>query len=296
MAKGELDWNDLRYFLAAARAGTLAGAARALGVEHSTIGRRLGALEEAMGAPLVTRAPEGLALTTAGQRLLPRAEEIERAVLGARELVTAQTTRVRLATPSGFSRVLAPYLAAFQARHPGVTIELIGGSRRVDLKQGEADLAIRQGASDDEELVAKKIGDVDWSLYAAPAYLARHAPPSDPRALAGHDLLGFEAGLATVPGARWIDAHGAGANVIMRCREISDLLAGCVAGLGLAVLPATAAALEPALQRLTTEVLGTSKLSIVYRKEMLLAEPVRAVIAFVTEVVRDHLRGVSPGA
>jgi len=164
----------------------------------------------------------------------------------------------------------------------------------VDLKKGEADVAIRQGPSEDEELIARRIGDVQWSLYASEAYLLRHPAPADPRQLAPHDVLGFEERLAGVPGARWIAEHGAGANIVMRCRELTDMLSGCVAGLGLAVLPATAAALEPSLRRLTDEVLGTSGLWIVYRKEVLLAEPVRVVIEFAARVVREYLDSI-PG-
>ena len=287
----DVDWNDLRCFLAAARAGSLAGAARAMGVEHSTVGRRLAALEEAMGAALVTRSPEGLALTAAGKQLLPLVEEMARAAQAGKEALASARTRVRLATPSGFGRVLAPELMTFQAQHPDVTIELSSASRMVDLKKGEADVAIRQGPSADEDLVARTIGDVEWSLYASASYLQRHPAPSDPRDLVGQDLLGFEERLAAVPGARWLERHGKGANVVMRCGELADTLSACVAGIGLAVLPTTAAALEPSLERLTGESLGTSKLYVVYRKESLLSEPVKAVIEFVTQVMRDHLRG-----
>jgi DNA-binding transcriptional LysR family regulator len=293
--RDEIDWNDLRYFLAAARAKTLAGAARALEVEHSTIGRRVTALEQAIGAPLVTRNPEGLVLTAAGEKLVPLVEEIERTVQAARDVVTANKTRVRLATPSGFGRVLAPHLNAFQARHPGVTIELLGGSRKLDLKKGEADVAIRQGPSEDEELITRRIGEVTWSLYASDAYLLRHPGPVDPNQLAGHDLLGFEASLSGVAGARWMEDNSSGANIVMRCRELTDMLSGCVAGLGLAILPSMAAALEPSLHRLTDQVLCTSGLWIVYRKEMLLAEPVRAVIDFATRVVREYLDSITNG-
>jgi DNA-binding transcriptional LysR family regulator len=285
---GDLDWNDLRYFLSAARAGTLAGAARSLEVDHSTIGRRLTALEEVLGVPLLTRGPDGLALTDIGQKLVPLLEDMERAALAARELATSQKTRVRLATPSGFSRYIHRHLPGFQAANPGITIELLSSSRPVDLKKSEADLALRTGPVGDQELVARKIADAGWSLYASPAYLCRHAAPADPRQLSGHDLLGFEAGLAEVPGARWIEEHGQGANVIMRCRELVDMVAACVAGLGLAVLPCMATEEEPALVRLTSEVLGTRRLSLVYRKEVLRSPPVVAVIEFVTEVMRAH--------
>ena len=289
----DIDWNDVRYFLAAARAGTLAGAARALGVEHSTIGRRLTALEEALGAPLFTRGSDGLALTALGQKLVPLAEEMGRAAGALAERAGSQKTLVRLATPSGFGRYINPQLGAFHAQHPTVTIELVSGSRPVDLKKSEAELAIRMGPLDDDELVVRKIADVGWSLYAADAYLARRPAPADPRALAGHDLLGFETSLSGVPGAQWIEEHGRGANVIMRCREMTDLVAACVAGLGLAVLPCMATEGEPALRRLTLEVLGTRRLSLVHRKEVLVAEAVKAVIQFVLQVLSKHAPGMS---
>lgn len=285
----DVDWNDLRHFLAAAKAGTLAGAARALGVDHSTIARRLAALEEALGAALATRGPDGLALTSVGARLLPLVEDIERTVAAAIELAATEKTHVRLAAPSGFGRILSPRLSALQAKHPSVTVELITGSRMVDLKKGEADVAIRNGASQDEDLVAKRIGDAAWSLYASAEYLARRSAPAESRDLSGHDLLGFDTALANVPGAKWIAAHGAGANVVMRCREMSDILAACAAGLGVAVIPVTAAALEPSLQRISSEVLGTSPLFVVYRKELLASEPVRAVVDFAFDVMREYL-------
>jgi DNA-binding transcriptional LysR family regulator len=102
-------------------------------------------------------------------------------------------------------------------------------------------------------------------------------------------VLGFETSLARVPGARWLEQHGQGCNVVMRCRELMDMVAACTAGIGLAVLPLSAAVLEPTLLRLTDEVLGSSKLSVVFRKEVLIAEPIRAVIEFVTEVLRRDL-------
>jgi DNA-binding transcriptional LysR family regulator len=284
---GELDWNDLRTFLAAVRARTLAGAARALGVEHSTVGRRLSALEGALGVALLTRAPAGVELTAAGAAVAPLVEAMERAASQIREAVGALRHRVRLATPTGFGPYLHPHLPAFQAAHPDITIELLSGSQAVDLRRGEADLALRTILTDDDDLIARKLGDTAWSMYAAPSYLARRGAPADPRQLAGHDLLGFEARLAEVPGARWMAEHGTGAAIVMRCREMSDMVAACVAGLGIAVMPCMAAALEPSLRRLTPELLGSRPLYLVYRKEVLVSAPIAAVIDFLRDVFRQ---------
>jgi DNA-binding transcriptional LysR family regulator len=292
---GDLDWNDLRYFLAAARAKTLAGAARALGVEHSTIGRRLGALEESLGVALLTRAPGGVELTAIGEAIAPLVEAMERAARDIAEAVASRAPRVRLATPSGFSRFIAPHLAGFQAAHPGVTLELLSSSRTVDLRRGEADLALRTLLTDDEDLMVRKLAEIGWSLYAADCYLARRPAPADPRALAGHEVLGFEASLSGAPGARWLAEHGAGAVVVMRCRELTDMVAACVAGLGLAVLPGMAAALEPSLRRLTGEVLGTRPLYLVYRKEVLVSPAIAAVADFVTDLFRRQADALAGG-
>ncbi|TJW42980.1 MAG: LysR family transcriptional regulator, partial [Mesorhizobium sp.] len=140
---GEPDWNDLRYFLAAARAGTLSGAARALGVRHTTISRRLTALEGALGVSLVVRRPHGIEITPLGRKLLPLGDDLERAMQALTALVRSGKNRVRLALPSGFSSLFGQSMAAFHKTHANINLELTSGSRPVDLQRGEADLAVR---------------------------------------------------------------------------------------------------------------------------------------------------------
>lgn len=285
----DVEWDQLRYFLAAIRAGSLSAAARALDVEHSTIRRRLLALEQTLAAPLFNRSPDGLTPTPLALELTPLLEEMERAAHAITERVRSRKTRVRLATPSGFGRLLGPHLGEFHTAHPDVILEILGSSRPVDLKRGEADLAIRQGPIvEDDDLVCRPIGDVGWSMYASDAYLQRHPAPADPRQLAGHDLLGFETSISKVPGARFIEEHGAGSNIILRSRELIDLLDACQAGLGLAVLPCLAAIGYPGLRRVTPEVFSTSRLNLVFRKEVLVSEPVKSALEFVTGVLREY--------
>ncbi|HEU4412980.1 MAG TPA: LysR family transcriptional regulator [Polyangiaceae bacterium] len=283
----DFDWNDLRFALAAARAKTLAGASRALSVEHSTVGRRLAALEDALGTPLFVRSPAGLALTPAGEKALPLLEEMERAALALRDLASDGRARVRVAVPSVFGRLLAPHLTAFRASRPLLSVEILSGGRPVDLKRGEADVALRSGPIDDD-LVAKRLCDITWSLYASASYLARRGAPADPRDLSGHDVIGAAADLKGVAAAEWLERHTKGANMVMHCREVSDLLAACVAGVGIALLPCLLADAEPALDRLTPEPLCSNQFWMVYRKESLRAEPVRAVVEFLSEMLRVH--------
>lgn len=284
----DLDWNDLRYFLRAAQAGTLAGAARAMGVDHSTIGRRLSSLERALGAPLVIRAPDGLHLTPLGESLVPLIEEVERAVLAAYGHASQTQTRVRVALPTGFTRLFSANLERLRTAHPQLILELLTGAKAVDLKRGEADLAIRSGPVVDEELIARPLGESGWSLYAAPAYLARRPAPVDPDDLSGHDLIGFDPTLAAVPAAQWIEQRAHGATVVLRSREMSDMQAAALSGAGLAMLPCLGADDEAGLTRLTPRVLATRSLSLVYPREARLSQPVQAVIRFVLDVMREN--------
>ena len=127
----------------------------------------------------------------------------------------------------------------------------------------------------------------------AEAYLARRGAPADPRELCGHEIIGYAESLASVPGAKWLEAHGAGATVALRSREMTDMVAAATAGLGLAVLPCVLGETANGLKRLTEEVLGTRRVSLVYRREMLRTPPARAVINFVATVMRENVNLIS---
>jgi DNA-binding transcriptional LysR family regulator len=290
--QSELDWDDLRYFLEAARARTLAGAARKLGTEHTTVGRRLAALERALGAALVLRGPDGLRLTALGERLLPIAEQIERTVGSLRDLAEQGVVRVRLAVPSGFARLFAAGLGTLRAEHPDLLLEIVSGARVVDLEQSEADLAVRGAPVDDGDLVSRRLCNTGWSLYAAPSYLARRPAPESLDDLGGHDLIGYHPSLSQMPPARWLDERAEHASVVLRSREMTDMVAAASSGIGLAVLPCVLADIDAGLVRLTPDVVATRALSLVYRREMRLSAPVSAVIDFVFDVIRANAAAI----
>lgn len=287
-ADDELNWDDLRYFLQAVRSGTLAGAARTMGVDHSTIGRRLSALERALGAPVVIRGPDGLHLTPLGESLVPLVEEVERAVLSAHGCATQRQARVRLAMPTGFTKLFTTNLAQLRAAYPQLTLELLTGAKVIDLHRGEADLAIRSGPVLDQDLIARPLGESGWSLYASPAYLARHSTPADPDDLSGHEIIGYDLTLSEVPAAKWIEQRMRGATLALRSREMTDMLTAALSGAGLAVLPCLIGDDESGLVRVTPLVLATRLLSLVYPREARLAQPVQAVIRFVVDVMREN--------
>jgi DNA-binding transcriptional LysR family regulator len=281
----DLDWNDLRHLLAAARAGTLAGAARQMGVEHTTIGRRLAALERALGGSLVLRRPDGLTLTALGERVAAAAEQVEQAVAGVRDAAVTEQSRVRVAVPSGFAGLFTPQLHRLRDLQPPIVLELVSGSRIMDLVRGEADLAVRLGPITDPDLVARRVGDIGWSLYAAADYIAHHPPARDPLDLGGHRVIGYDATLGDTPPARWIEAHAASANVVMRSRELVDMVTAAAAGAGIALLPCHLGDTTTQLLRLTPTVLTRRELWLVYRREMRLSAAVQAAIRFTIDVI-----------
>jgi DNA-binding transcriptional LysR family regulator len=289
----KLNWDDLRYFVCAAKFKTLAGTARSLNVEHSTVGRRLSALERSLGAPLFIRGSDGLQLTPLAESLLPLAEQVDRAVMALSDHATQQKVRVRLAMPTGFTKLFTPGLAQLRAQHPELSLELLSESRIVDLKKGEADIAIRAAPVLDGDMVTRKLGESGWSLYASPAYLAGKPEPVDLSDLSNHIIIGYAPSLANSPPGKWMAQYASKASVALRSREMTDMVSAALGGAGLAMLPCFLGDEEPGLRRVTKAVLASREIRLVYRREVRLAEPVRAIIRFVIGVMQDNAERIA---
>jgi len=252
-------WDDLRVFLATQRTRSHAGAARTLRVAPTTVGRRLAALEAAVGARLFQRTPEGLAPTAAALALLPRAERMETEALDAERSVVGADARatgtVCVTCGDGFAHfVISPALPAFLAAHPGLSVEIRAGPRALDLTRGEADLAIRNFRPREKSLVIRRLGIEVQGLYASSAYLARRGRPRSPSDLEGHDLLLLDREYDRVRGQAWLRALAPQARIVLRANSTSTLQAACAAGAGLAILSLAFVVgdsrLEPVLPRL----------------------------------------------
>ena len=299
VTQADLNWADLRFFLRAAQANTLAGTARIMGVEHTTIGRRLTALEKQLGVTLFVRGPRGLSLTQLGKRLLPLVQELECGVHAVQELAVTQRERVRVSMPPGLAGLLMPHLGKLQHEHPDVTIETVSSGRYMGLKRGEVDLAIRLLPVVDESLIVRQLPDMAWSLYASPGYLKRHAAPKDVDDLSGHDLVAYGSDVVAQPSARWIEARSKLARVVLRANEIDTAVTAAVDGAGLAILPCFFADPDSRLKRLTPQVLATRSMWLVYRSDARLSKPIKIAVKFVLDAMRANatrLAGVSrPG-
>ena len=190
-----MNWDDVRIFLAVARSGQILGAARRLELNHATVGRRLTALEEVLGARLFDRRPNGCELTPAGTAFLDHAERMEAATLSARASIggadVALTGTVRVGAPDGFGTAfLAPRLWTLRQRHPDLTVQLVPVPRAFSISRREADIAITIERPEAGRLVAAKLVNYALGFYAGRSYLAQHAPPTDLADLPRHRLVG----------------------------------------------------------------------------------------------------------
>jgi len=285
---GVLDWNDLRYFLAIFRAGTFAGAARELGVEHTTVGRRLSALETALGARLFIRGPDGLVPTGPGRDMLPLAEEMAARAQAIERRLSGNDDRMEGTVRVSISEALSGYLvrrsAGLRERHPGLMVEMLIGNHACDLLRGEADLAVRARPVTEPELVVKKLLCAGWSLYASPSYVSRKGALSDAACLDGHDVIGFDDSMSGTPGGLWLNDHAKGANVAMRGNSVVAVLNAAIGGMGIAAIPCFLGAGEPQLQRLTPRVIGARDMFLVVHPDLARVARVRAVMDFIAEL------------
>jgi DNA-binding transcriptional LysR family regulator len=285
-----LDWNDLRTFLALCRAGTLAGAASALGLNATTVGRRLAALEEGVGARLFDRTREGYLLTQAGRDLVPHAERMEASALAVERDVAGADQRVAgVVRPSTTemigTRFFAPQVTRFHERHPEVTIELSCQFRSVSLARREADIVIRLSRPREDDVVARPLASIRMSLYASPAYLDRRGRPGGD-ALAGHDVILFAASPGFALENDWLAERVDGARVVLRSDSVSSIYAAAAGGLGVALLPRIVADGDAALERIETA--SPPEPRRVWQgihRDLARTPRIQAVAAFVSEVM-----------
>ncbi len=241
------EWSDLRHFLAVARHGSTLAAARALGVNQSTVHRRLAELERRVGHPLVLRHPTGYRLTETGQSLLPYAQSVENAVIALERRIDGLDTglegTIRLTCPEPIvARLTAsPLLERFHQRYPGVRVEFAMSDRYLDLARGEADVALRSGDPDDPDLVGRKIADSVWAVYASKSYVQHHGRPDSAADLARHSLVGFDGTMAGHRAAKWLAEVAPGATIAARNNSVLGVLLAVKSGVGVAPLPTTIA-------------------------------------------------------
>jgi DNA-binding transcriptional LysR family regulator len=233
-----LEWDDLRYVLAVASAGSLAGAARSLGVNHTTVLRRVGAFEKRLGLRLFERLPTGYVMTAGGEELIAAARHIDDTVttlerkLAGQDLRLSGTVRVTT-TDTLMGSILPEILAEFREGHSGVQVEVAISNLVFNLTKRDADVAIRPAKDPPETLIGRRVAKIAFAIYGSPQYLAKHKAKD----LAGHRWVGPDDSLAGTSVAQWMRSELPESEITLRADSLFGLRQAAQAGLGLAALP-----------------------------------------------------------
>lgn len=239
------DWSDLRHLIAVSRYGSTLAAAKALGVNQSTVHRRLTELESRIGLVLVKRHTTGYRLSELGETLLDQVLAVEAAIDGLERQIQALKHDlkgvIRLTCPEPtVSRIVATgLLDRFYERYPGLSVEFITSDRYLDITMGEADVAFRSGEPTDDRLVGRKICDSVWAIYASKSYIQQHGRPTSIANLAGHAMVGFDGIMQNHRVAKWLPQAVPNARIVNRNNSMLGTLSAVKAGIGVAPLPTT---------------------------------------------------------
>lgn len=232
-----MEWSDLRIFLAIARAGTLGAAARKLGQSQPTMGRRLRALEQAVGQALFQRTGEGFVLTDEGAAVLSHAERIEEEALAFERQLGGRDRQLdgmlRISSSDWFgAHLLTPVLAEFAQLQPGVVVELLTDARLYSLPRREADLVFRIAPFDEPEVVSRRLLHIDYGVYLKPGLQLPRAGDG-----AGTPLITMDTAFGGMPDAVWLRRVLPNAHVASRSNNRDIQARMCGLGAGVAVLP-----------------------------------------------------------
>ncbi|HEX6260725.1 MAG TPA: LysR family transcriptional regulator [Woeseiaceae bacterium] len=239
-----MDWDHLRFFLAVTGSGSLAGAARALGVNHSTVFRRINAFEAELGARLFERLPEGYALTALGEAVLEEARHVDEAVAALTRSAAGGDYRltgdIRMTTaPNLATGFVAPALARFRERYPDIRVEIAVSDSDYDLARREADLALRAAAAPPRYLVGRRIVSMPWFAFGGRQYVKKSGPVSSSAAgLSRHALIGADQAFRRLPAFDWLHRQFPREQFVATANDLNTMAALAAAGVGICILPA----------------------------------------------------------
>ena len=237
-----VDWDDLRFFVAVAHAGSMSAAARVLGVAQPTVGRRIAALERELGARLFVPTSSGQKLSATGRRTLAHAEEMERSALAAERIASGQDAglsgRVRITASEWLVEgILAPRLAPFVARHPDLEVELVADPQHANLSRREADIALRPSRFEHQAVVQRELAVISFGLYASRDYLKSRGVPDFRSRCEGHALIELTGMPRRTPEADWLASLAHDARVVARVNGRLPMAKMVRAGIGIGCLP-----------------------------------------------------------
>lgn len=247
-----LSWDDLQVFLAVVRQGSILGAARALGVNHSTVLRRVGSLEETLSARLFDRLPSGYALTSSGSEIAERLAGITEQIDAAHRQLMGVDVEIKgiirlTSTDTLVHGLLMPLIVRFQERHRGVQVQLVVNNSFLSLSKREADVAIRGSNRPPENLVGRRVGDIQTALYASRAYLKAVGRKAS---LQDHTWVAPDESLAHLEQAKWLIRNVPAGRIAVRVDSLVGMVDAVVHGAGVGMLLCPLAESRPGLVQL----------------------------------------------
>jgi DNA-binding transcriptional LysR family regulator len=286
----EPEWSDFKLILALSHGGSVAGAARRLGVDSSTVSRRLAAMEQALGACLVVRGGREFAFTAEGKSVIAAAESIEAIVSSAASAVRAAKTGidgvVRISAVPSMLRTLMPLLPLAAKRYPTLSIEVNAAARVIDLSRGEADIAVRMTQPQEVDLIGKRAFEMGFGVFASKAYAAGREMPKAFGDLAQHPLVQYIQPMLHLPWFAWIEAFASKGAPATRV-DSTEMAVGVVAsGGGIGVLPCFSGD-HSDLVRVFPEPVANAVGWIVYHESARNSARIRAVVELMTEYFKS---------
>ncbi|PWC49798.1 LysR family transcriptional regulator [Azospirillum sp. TSA6c] len=297
---GSSNWDDFRYLLAVARHGSLSAAARVLGVNHSTVLRRVTALEQAMGARLFDKLPGGYVLTAAGDEMQRVAQKMEEDLAAANRLLSGRDTRIsgslRVTTVDILTLYVLPrHIAAFRRRHPDLRVDLVAAEASLSLTRREADVAIRATTSPPENLVGRAVSGLAFAVYGGAGYLEEAGTGGD---LDRHPWVGLDESFDHTNLAHWMKRMVPAGSVRYRVNSVAGAVEAVRAGIGLGLLPCGVVDRDPAFRRIGEPVQeADAKLWLLTHEDLRHMGRVRAFLDFMADALtrdRDLLEGRYP--
>lgn len=285
-----LEWNDLHLVLAVCREGTLSGAARVLEVNHSTVFRRIGAIEDKLGVRLFERLPSGYEMTKAGEAMQQVAERVENEVLGlSRELIGRDlhlSGVLRVAVPDALlHKILMPHVSRFTQRYPEIQLELVISNNYLNLTRREADVAVRVTNSPPENAVGRHICSMLTTIYGSTEYLAKQTDNN----LEHYNWLMPDEDLAHLPISQWLNRYYPKAKSALRCNTLVGLYDAAVHNLGVVSLPCFLGDADTRLKRIIEPPDAlTAELWLLSHPDLRRTARVRALMDFLTDVLEKE--------
>jgi len=294
-----INWDGLRYFLAAAEAGSLSAAAKTLNSNQPTIGRHIDALETTLGVKLFQRSVKGISLTEQGHAVFEQAGKIQRSVVKIQRVVEGDEDHasgtVRLSLPEGLGQeLLIPALDKFYKAYPDVKLIFNVSATTANLTQSEADVAVRLFQPEESDLVIKHLGEMKMGLYASKKYEKNHGLPNRLKDLRQHKVITYGDHLSILPENQWLLNHTDEALRILRSDSTVTRFKAATSGVGISIQPVVLSRIDKNLIRLFKAAnLPAHKVWMVYHKDLRNMSRIRAVVDFISSYLTEALKKTS---